>query len=458
MNILILGAGQVGGSLAVQLVGEANNITVVDQDRAVLRDLQDRYDLRTVHGHCSHPEVLAQAGAEDADMVIAVSNSDEVNMVACQVAYTLFQTPKKIARVRQSSYLEFSEELFKQEATPIDVLISPEALVTDYVARLIHHPGAQQVLDFANGRIQMVAVEAYYGGSLVGQELKELKEHMPGIKARVAAIFRNDEAILADASTVIEANDLVYYVAAPKHIRAITSELRRVDKPYKRIMIAGGGNIGLRVAQVLENKYQVKILERDPTRCRYLAEKLHNSIVLQADAADEVVLKEENIDNIDVFVALTNDDEANILSAMVARRMGAGKVISLINRPSYVKLVERDIVDIAVSPQQVSIGALLTHVRKGDMVAVHSLRKGAAEAIEVIAHGDEKTTKVIGRRIDEIEWPKGTRAAALARGEEVIMASHNTVIEAEDHLILLVTDKSQIPELEQLFQVDITFL
>lgn len=458
MNILILGAGQVGGSLATQLVSESNNITVIDQDRGVLRDLQDRYDLKTVHGHCSHPEVLAQAGAEDADMIIAVSNSDEVNMVACQVAYTLFQTPTKIARVREPSYLKFSEELFKHEATPIDVLISPEALVMEHVARLIKHPGASQVLDFADGRIQMVAVEAYYGGPLVGQELKELAEHMPGIKARVAAIFRNDEAVLPTGNTVIEANDVVFYVAAPKHIRAITSELRRVDKPYKRIMIAGGGNIGMRLAQTLESKYQVKVLERDSARCRYLAEHLHNSIVLQADAADEAVLKEENIDTIDVFVALTNDDEANILSAMVAKRMGARKVMSLINRPSYVQLVERDIVDIAISPQQISIGALLTHVRRGDMVAVHSLRKGAAEAIEIIAHGAADTSAVIGKRIDEIQWPPGTRAAALARGDEAIMAQHNTVIEAEDHLILLVTDKNQISEVEKLFQVDVTYL
>jgi trk system potassium uptake protein TrkA len=457
MKILILGAGQVGSSLAHHLSSEANDITIVDSRADVLRDLQDRLDLRTVAGHGSHPDVLQRAGAEDADMVIAVTNSDETNMVACQIAYTLFHTPTKIARIRAGEYIAH-DNLFQQEALPIDVIISPEQLVTDYVRRLIEHPSALQVLDFANGRVQLVAVKAYYGGPLVGHELRTIADHMPGIQARVAAIFRRGTPILPEGHTVIEPDDEVFFLAAKKNIRAVTSELRRVDKPIKRVMLAGGGNIGRRLAESLERSYQVKIVEHNTLRGRELAEVLDKAIVLQGDAADEELLVEENIERTDVFCALTNDDEANILSAMLAKRLGARKVMSLINRPSYVELVESGIIDIAISPQQVTIGALLTHVRRGDVVAVHSLRRGAAEAIEAVAHGDPTTSKVVGRQIDEIKLPPGTTIGAVVRGEEVIIAHHDTLIQSEDHVILFLVDKRRIPDVERLFQVGITFV
>lgn len=456
MKIIILGAGQVGGSLAYSLASEANDITVVDTRPEILRDLQDRLDLRTVVGQGSHPSVLTQAGAEDADMLIAVTNSDETNMIACQVAYTLYHTPTKIARVRSPEYLA-AKRLFHQDALPIDVLISPEELVTEYIQRLIEHPGALQVLDFAQGRVQLVAVKAYYGGKLVGNELRALTEHMPGIEARVAAIFRRGRPILPEGHTVIEPDDEVFFIAAKKHIRAVTSELRKLDKPYKRVMLAGGGNIGRRLAQLMEREYQVKLIERDRQRARMLSETLDRTIVLHADAADGELLVEENIENTDVFCALTNDDEANILSAMLAKRLGARKVMSLINRPSYVDLVESGTIDIAISPQQVTIGALLTHVRRGDVVAVHSLRRGAAEAIEAVAHGDPGNSKVVGKRIEEIKLPQGTTIGAIVRGEEVLMAHHDTVIEPEDHVILFLVDKRRIGEVERLFQVGITF-
>ncbi len=457
MKIIILGAGQVGTSVAQSLAHEANDITVVDVRGDILRELQARMDLRGIVGVGSHPDVLAQAGARDADMIVAVTNSDETNMIACQVAYTLFHTPTKIARVRASEYLCHSS-LFSQEALPIDVLISPEELVTTYIQRLIEHPGSLQVLDFADGRVQLVAAKAYYGGPLVGHELRELSEHMPGIQTRVAAIFRRDTPIFPEGNTVIEADDEVFFVAAKKNIRAITSELRKLDKPYKRVIIAGGGNIGRRLAQALSGKYQVKLIERSRERTRELSEILENVIVLRGDAADEDLLLEENIDNTDVFCALTNDDEANILSAMLAKRLGARKVMSIINRPSYVDLVESGAIDIAISPQQVTIGALLAHVRRGDVVAVHSLRRGAAEAIEAVAHGDSKTSKVVGRRIDELKLPRGCNIGALVRGDEVIIAHHDTVIEAEDHVILFLVDKRRISEVERLFAVSVTFL
>ena len=456
MKIIILGAGQVGASVAANLASEANDITVVDDDAAILQDLQDRLDIRTVTGYASHPDTLAQAGADDADMIIAVTRSDETNMVACQVAYTLFHTPTKIARVRSIEYLKH-QRLFAQEALPVDVLISPEQLVTDYIQRLIENPGALQVLDFADGRVQLVAVRAYYGGPLVGHELHELKEHMPGIDARVASIFRQGQQITPQGDTIIEADDEVFFIAARKHIRAVMGELRNKDKPVRRVILAGGGNIGLRLAQAIEGRSQVKLIERDEARARALSEKLGKTIVLLGDAADEELLLEENIENTDVFCALTNDEEANILSAMLAKRLGARKVMSLINRASYVNLVQSGTIDVAISPQQATIGSLLTHVRRGDVVMVHSLRRGAAEAIEAVAHGDLRSSRVVGRAIDEIKLPRGTTISAIVRGEEVIIAHHDTVIKTDDHVILFLSDKKCIQEVERLFQVGVTF-
>jgi trk system potassium uptake protein TrkA len=456
MKIIILGAGQVGASVAANLASEANDITVVDDNAVILQDLQDRLDIRTVKGYASHPDVLKQAGADDADMIIAVTRNDEINMIACQVAYTLFHTPTKIARVRSVDYLRYTR-LFSQDALPVDVLISPEQLVTDYIERLIEYPGALQVLDFAGGKVQLVAVHAYHGGPLVGHELSDLRKHMPGIDARVASIFRGGKPIVPRGDTIIELDDEVFFVAARKHIRAVMGELRKKDKAVKRVIIAGGGNIGMRLASAIEGQYQVKIIERNEKRAKLLSEALERSIVLLGDAADEELLIEENIESTDVFCALTNDEEANILSAMLAKRLGARKVMSLINRASYVNLVQSDVIDVAISPQQATIGSLLTHIRRGDVVMVHSLRRGAAEAIEAVAHGDRNSSSVVGRAIEDIKLSRGTAIGAIVRGDEVIIAHHDSVIETDDHVILFLSDKNCIQEVERLFQVGVTF-
>ncbi len=457
MKIIILGAGQVGSSVAANLCSEANDITVVDRNPACLQQLQDRFDLRTVFGHASHPQVLGRAGAQDADMIIAVTNSDETNMVACQVAYTLFHTPTKIARIRENQY-QIHPELFAQEALPIDVLISPEQEVTDYTRRLIEFPGALQVLDFAGGTVQLVAARAFYGGPLVGHRLRELPEQLPGIETRVTAIFRRHEVIIPTGDTVIEAGDDVFFIAAPKHIRAVMSEFRKLDGPNRRVVIAGGGNIGKRLAMGLEKSCNIKIIESNEARAQAIAEDLKHAYVLLGDAADEDLLLEENIENTDVFCALTNADEANIISSMLAKRLGAKTVMALINRAAYVDLVQRDIIDIAISPQQATIGSLLAHVRRGDVVKVHSLRRGSAEAIEAIAHGDRSSSQVVGRAVDEVNLPPGTTIGAIVRGKDVIMVHHDTVIEPEDHVILVVTDKRRVSDVERLFQVKVTFL
>ncbi|MGE1177414.1 Trk system potassium transporter TrkA [Pseudomonas sp. BW7P1] len=457
MKIIILGAGQVGGSLAEHLASEANDITVVDTDGDRLRDLGDRLDIRTVQGRGSLPSVLRQAGADDADMLVAVTNSDETNMVACQVAHTLFHTPTKIARVREASYLTREEQLFQNEAIPVDVLISPEQVVTNYIKRLIQHPGALQVIDFAEGQAQLVAVRAYYGGPLVGQQLRQLREHMPNVETRVAAIFRRDRPILPQGDTVIEADDEVFFIAARENIRAVMSEMRRLDETYKRIVIAGGGQIGERLAEAIESRYQVKIIEMNPARCRYLSDTLDSTVVLQGSASDRDLLLEENIADADIFLALTNDDEANIMSSLLAKRLGAKKVMTIINNPAYVDLIQGGDIDIAISPQLATIGTLLAHVRRGDIVSVHSLRRGAAEAIEAVAHGDSKSSKVIGKAIENIALPPGTTIGAIIRDEEVIIAHGDTVIAAGDHVILFLVDKKYIRDVEKLFHVGLSF-
>lgn len=456
MKIIILGAGQVGGTLAENLANEQNDITVIDTDSQRLRELQDSIDIKTVIGKGSYPQVLRQAGADDADMLIAVTNSDETNMVACQIAYTLFRTPTKISRIRSNAYLK-QKELFKSDAFPIDVLISPEQVVTNYIKRLLEYPGTLQVLDFADEKVQLVAVRAYHGGLLVGQELRKLKEHMPSADTKVAAIYRRGQAILPTADTIIEVDDEVFFIAAKNHIKKVMNELRREEDSYKRILIAGGGNIGYRLAKTLESKYRLKLIEHGEDRAKFLSENLSKTVVLMGSATDQALLEEENIENIDVFCAVTNDDETNIMSSMLAKRLGARKVMTLINKAAYVDLVQGGVIDVAISPQQTTIGSLLTHVRRGDVVNVHSLRRGAAEAIEAIAHGDKLTSKVVGRTIADIDLPKGTTIGAIVRGDQVIIAHEEIIVESDDHIILFVVDKRRIPEVERLFQVGLGF-
>jgi len=295
MKIVILGAGQVGSSLAESLLSENNDISIVDKDQKKLSLLRDRLDIHTVCGAASHPDVMLEAGCDAAEMLIAVTNSDEVNMIACKIAYTLFHTPKKIARVRSASYLDREKELFHAKALSINVLISPEKLVTAYIQRLIEHPGALQVLDFADCKVQLVAVRVKKGGPLMGQEIQTIREHMPKVDTRVAAIYRRGRSIVPLCNTIVEEDDEVFFVVDKKHTTAVMAELRERDKPNKRIMIAGGGNIGRSLATALEHDYKVKLIDRNPETTRKLSEDLQSTIILQGDVSDENLMIEENI-------------------------------------------------------------------------------------------------------------------------------------------------------------------
>ena len=458
MKIIILGAGQVGGTLAEHLADEQNDITVVDEQTSTLKRLAERLDVRTVLGNGAHPGTLMDAGADNADMLIAVTDSDEINMLACTVAFTLYRTPTKISRVRSANYLAEHRALFESGAIPVDVIIGPEQLVTTNIEQLIANPGSLQVLDFAGGRIRLVAVKALAGGPIVGRELQEIREHMPRVDTRVAAIFRaGGDPIIPEGTTVVEPNDEVFFIAAREHIREVTSELREIDKPYHRVMIAGGGNIGSTLAHRLEKQYRVKVIERSQDRCKALSDLLEDTIVLHGSGNEPLLLKQENIENTDVFCALTDNDESNIMMSMLAKKLGAKKVITLITNAAYADLIG-DEIDIAISPQQVTISSLLMHVRQGDISAVHSLRRGAAEAIELTAHGDSRSSKVVGRRLDELNLPSSVTVGAILRGDEVLIAHGDVVVEAEDHVILFLTDRTQISAVEKLFAVGFGFI
>ena len=459
MNILILGASQVGISIAEVLVGEENNVTVVDIDQAALQQLQNRLDIQTVAGNAAHPSILRAAGAEDASLILAVTNNDEVNLVACQIAETTFSTPTKIARIRSKEYLD-DETLFADEsAFHVDVVISPEVIVKDHITRLIEFPGALQVLDFADGLVQLVGVKAVAGGTLINLPLSELKEHMPGIETRVAAIYRDSQVITPKSETLIKEGDEVFFVAARENIKDVMREMRGKSDKTKRIFIAGGGNIGLNLARELEQKgYSVKLIELNHQRADHLADSVHKSIVLNGDAADASLLLQENIEAADVFCAVTERDEINILSANLAKQLGAKRVMALVNKPAYVEHLEHRDIDVIISPRVATIGSVLAHIRRGDVVAVHSLRRGRAEAIEAIAHGDKNSSKVVGKGVREIPFPQGTGVGAIVRNGNVIIPNVDTIIESEDHVIIFMDNKSSIHDVEALFQVAITFI
>ncbi len=491
MNILILGAGQTGGTLAEHLASEAFDITLVDQDAQRLKELKDRLDIQTVHGPASRPDILLAAGADDADLLIAVTNSDEVNMVACQVCYSLFQTPMKIARIRSSEYItgpngralsrgarggtprtkepsrdaregaprakEADIEFFSRDHMPIDLLINPERVVMEQIQQLLEHPGTLQVLDFADGRVQLVAVRIYHGSPLAGQALRSLREHIPKADTKLVAIFRQGQPIMPSADTVVQVDDEVFFIAPTKHIDAVMSALRQAEQPNKRVMIAGGGNIGLLLARAIEDEFSVKVVEFDPERAAVVAQQLNSGVVILGDATDRDLLIEENAEDIDAFCAVTNDDEVNVMSALLAKRLGVRRVLSLIAKPAYVDLVQGSEIDIAVSPQLATTSSILSRVRRGDVVRAHSLRRGAAEAIEAVVHGDARSSKVADRRIAQIALPPGATIGAIVRGQQVIIARDDVVVRSGDHVILFLVDKSRIHAVERLFQVGLSF-
>jgi trk system potassium uptake protein len=465
MNIIIIGAGRVGESVAESLVSERNDITVIDTDPTRLASLQDRLDLRGVVGNGIQPSVLDDAGAQDCDMLIACAPLDETNLVACKVAHDQFNVPTTIARMRSPEFANGSPLLGKEGGFAVDHVICPEESVTSYIGKLIEYPEALQVLEFASGMVSLIAVRAVAGGPMLHRTLAEIPTLVPDAEMRIVAIYRGSERLVTEGKTRIEPDDEVFVLAATKNIRHVLGALRKLDRPVRRVMIAGGGKVGLRLARELKNTHEIKLIETNRLRCDYLATQLPSStLILHGDSTDEELMEEENVSEMDLFIALTSDDEDNIMACLLAKRMGARRVLALINRKAYADLVQGTQIDIALSPSQTVIGELLAFVRRGDVEAVHSLRRGASEALEIVAHGDVKSSKVVGRRIEEIGLPRGVQIGAIVRGlgsadqtPHVVMAHHDTLIERDDHVIVFLPRKRMVRDVEKLFQVSATF-
>ena len=452
MKILILGAGQVGSTLAKYLSSDnENNITVIDKDDSNLLALQRHLDIKTISGHASYPNILEDAGIKNMDMLIAVTNSDESNMLACQMAHTLYRVDKKVARVRTAEYLH-RKELFSDDAIPIDFVITPEGLVTNYIKRVVEEPGAEQVFEFENGLVQLVETRAYAGTPIVGHPIKDLHEHLPKTRMRIVSLYRNGRAIPAYGDTVIRDGDRVYFVTKKESVSKVIKEFRRLDKVYRNIIIAGGGRIGLDLAKFLEKNHRVRIIELNKKRVVEIADQLEDALVLCGNASDEELLLEEGIENTDLFLALTDSDEINVIVSILAKRLGAHKTVALVKRNVYEDLAEQsEDVDMVVSPDQITASGILAHIRKGDTMMVHSLRQGKSEAIEIIVHGDREHSDVVGRTVEEINLPTGVVVGSVVRNNEVIMGSRTLVIEEGDHVLLVLTDVDRIHTVEALF-------
>ena len=455
MKIVILGVGAVGSTLANLLSQEDNDVIVVDQDPQPLKKLEEDADIRTVVGGASYPNILVDADIKNADMVVAVTGSDETNIVACLISKVLSNSIKTIARIREASYLKDKTKKAMQKGTiPVDIVVSPEQLITNHIQALIDTPGALQVLEFGEGILNLVAVKAVRGGPLIGHEISELKKHMPKVDTRVAAIFRQDRPIIPTGSTSIEAGDEVFFIAKKGDISKVIKEMRKKEEPYKKIIIAGGGRVGYRLARKIETNHQVKIIEEDENRAEELSKNLLSTIVLKGNVSDKHLLHEENIENTDVFVAVTNDDEANVMSCLLAKDMGAHKVIALINNSAYVDLVHGRGVDVAIAPSEITIGTFLSELAGDEVVKVHSLRRGAAESIEVIAKKSTQGEGVVGKQLGEIEVPIGVTIGAIIRDNKAKIAHDDVILREHDHVILFLTNKHLLPEIQRIFSPD----
>jgi len=451
MKILILGAGITGSSVAGAFASEENDIVVIDFKQELLDALKERFDIATVTGNAAHPSVLEQAGVDNCDMVIAVTDSDETNMLACMIINTLYTRPKTIARVRAIDYLK-NPKLFGPNGIPVDIIISPEQIVMESIRNLIEFPGVLHISDFAGGLVRLFSVKVVADGFLTGKKIKTLKERLADGKTRVVAIFRQGRPLCVSGEAVIETGDEVFMVAPRKEVRRVLKELNKLEAPLKRIMIAGGGHIGKRLALALEADHQVKIIEKDPKRAKKIANDLHNTVVLLGDCADESLLLDESVDSADLFCAITDNDGVNIISASLAKSLGARKTICLLNHISYTKLLPGTGIDVTVLPNQETLGSILKHVRRGDVAQVTSLCGGTAEAIEAIAHHSSGAYSVVGHRVDTINFPEGIVMGALIRNSQVISIHHDTVFDEGDHVVMFAMDKKLVTNIEQTFQ------
>ncbi len=453
MKIIILGAGTVGTTLAISLSQEDNDVTVVDNDQSALHHLEEEADIKTVNGSCSYPNTLVNSGIKEADMVVAVTGSDEINIVSCLISKVLSENVKTIARIRESSYLkDRTKKAIEEGVIPVDIVVSPEKLITNHIQALIETPGSLQVLEFGDGLLNLVGVRAIEGGPLIGHEIGDLKKHMPNVDTRVAAIFRKGGTIIPKGTTTVEAGDEVFFIARRKDAKKVINEMRKKEDPYKYVVIAGGGKIGSSLAEQLEGNHTIKLIEANSEKAKEISARLIDTIVLEGNVSDKSLLHEENIEECDVFVAVTNDDEANVMSCMLAKEMGAHKVIALINNEAYVDLVQDKGIDVAIAPSQITIGTFLSELAGDEVVKVHSLRRGAAEAIEtIVKESTNGKEDAVGKELGNIRLPVGATIGAIIRKNKAKIAHDDVKLREHDHVILFLTDKKLLPEVKKIF-------
>ena len=448
MKIAILGAGRVGSSLARNLSNNNYEVSIVDESKSKIDLLQEKLDIGCVVGHAAHKDSFLKLGVDEDTIVIAVTSNDEVNIIACQIAKKQFNAKKTICRFRDTAYID-DLDIFGEGI--IDMPISPEYEVTSHLRELIAHPGASQIEEFADGKVKLVSVKAKKQGKLVGRELKNIKDDMTEIDAYVPMIYRKSKPFIPNGDTIIRDNDEVYFISDAESIDTIVDEFRQ-GEVFSRIMIVGGGKIGYSLAKELENNYKVKLIDSDHEKCEKLSRNLDKTIVLNGSATDDGLLKSENIDSIDVFCALTNDDETNVMSSLLAKKLGAKKTMIILNNPSYLKLVP-GFIDTYIAPYRLTVSSVLQDLRESDVAQDVLLKMDSgAEAVEGIVHANEHTSHLFGSSIDMIPMPEGASIAAIVRHGQVIMPSKDVNLSLSDHLIVFLEDKNTLNEVERLFK------
>jgi trk system potassium uptake protein TrkA len=457
MKVIVCGAGQVGSNIARHLAMENNDVTVVDQSSELVRKISDTLDVKGVVGQASRPDVLEQAGLEDADLLIAVTYSDEVNMIACQVAHSLFDVPTKIARVREQAYLEpMWANLFSRDHMPIDVIISPEMEVARAVARRLRVPGAFEMIPLVDDKVKLLGVRCEDDCPLVNTPLRQLTKLFPDLNIVIVGIMRDNKAIVPTSDDQMEPGDEVYFVVDSDQINRAMAAFGHEERTARRLLIFGGGNIGLSLAQEIEREMdwvKIKIIESAKNRAEHIASILDTTMVLQGDVLDQEILDEANVAETETVVALTNDDETNILASLLAKRYGCGRAITLINKGAYEPLISSLGIDVVVSPRNITVSTILQHVRRGRIHSVHTLREGFGELIEAEAL---ETSDLVGKPLREVNLPSGVLLGAIVRGGEMICPGGDTVVQTKDRIVLFAAAEV-IRKVEKMFSVQLEY-
>ena len=450
MDIVILGAGKIGTGIATNLVKQNYNITVVDLNAEKLQTLQSDFDLATVIGSASSPEILTKAGIKKDTIVLAVTNSDESNLIACQLCKNLFSVNRTICRISNKAYLDHLDTL----GGYVDVPISPVSEITSHLLELIEHPGTEQIESFVGGEVKLVSVKAKKDGMLVNRALKSIKDDLPNIEASVTAIYRKNKPMIPDGDTVIKEGDEVYFLAKKEDVDAVVSEIRNQGERHKRVMIVGGGKIGYELARNIEDKLRLKLIEPDKDRCEFLSSELKKAIVLRGNGSDEDLLRTENIENIDLFCAVTNDDEANIMSAFLAKKLGVKKTIIILNNYSYINILPKGFVDVALSPQRLTVSMVLQHLYTGDVTQEVILKMASGvEAIAGVVHKNSFTEEYLDKPIKDLPLPSGSSVGAIYRNNNLYTParSKDLLLHESDRLIIFISSKTEKDEITKLF-------